>query len=170
MSKWCIFFLFPHAGHSSLLFPWCVTCSESRPAVTKKIHIPRNNAFLTTFSIHDSNFLASKIQNPDPKNWWNCESLQVQDPQIRWNFALNPKSKQNNFQNPPILWPIHPPLHCFPNMISRPKLWLSLFLNWHQIYGYSNFVALFTTSLNVLNKEKDSVPLSYNIQDGGGKG
>ena len=33
------------------------------------------------------------------------------------------------------------------NMISRPKLRLSLFLNWHQIYGYSNFVALFTNPL-----------------------
>ena len=29
---------------------------------------------------------------------------------------------------------------------------------------------LYQCSLCVLNKEKDSVPLSYNIQDGGGKG
>ena len=30
---------------------------------------------------------------------------------------------------------------CFISMISRPKLRLSLFLNWPQIYGYRNFVA-----------------------------
>ena len=37
------------------------------------------------------------------------------------------------------------------NMSSRPKLRLSLFLNWHQIHGYSNFVALFTCSVAVVS-------------------
>ena len=37
---------------------------------------------------------------------------------------------------------------------------LDIVISWHSL------PMLFT----VLNKEKDSVPLSYNIQDGGGKG
>ena len=36
MSKWCIFFLFPLAGHSALLFHLYVTCRKSRLWQKKK--------------------------------------------------------------------------------------------------------------------------------------
>ena len=38
----------------------------------------------------------------------NPQSAELQDPEIRENLALNPKSRQKYFQNPPIRSPIHP--------------------------------------------------------------
>ena len=54
-------------------------------------------------------FITRKVQNPGPKKGWIPNPLQLQDLQIRYNLALNPKSWQKYCQNPPIRSPIHPP-------------------------------------------------------------
>ena len=55
-----------------------------------------------------------KFQNPGSKNGWIRNPLPLADQQIRReNFALNPKSEQKYFQNPPIRWPIHPPMSFY---------------------------------------------------------
>ena len=51
----------------------------------------QNQTFLTITEIHNPNFITSKIQTSGPKIDENRKPLQLQDPQIRLIFALNPK-------------------------------------------------------------------------------
>ena len=57
--------------------------------------------------------ITCKVQNPGPKNRWICNPLQLQDPEIRQNLALNPKSGQKYFQNLSICSSIHLPRRAF---------------------------------------------------------
>ena len=63
---------------------------------------------MTIVQIHDPNFLTSKVKNPDPKKSMKPRTAVILGFANTKNFALNPKSRKNNFQNPPIRWLIHP--------------------------------------------------------------